>query len=94
MLLSHSDVIEAAVLDWPHKSQGEVAVAFVVRRSESLDDEAIIDFCREKIAAHKLPRIIEYLTELPKNPMGKVVKIRLRELLNERLRNGEAVRKT
>ena len=87
VLLSHPEVIEAAVLGWPHKSQGEVAVAFVARRSESLDDEAIIAYCRERIAGHKLPHIITYLPELPRNPMGKVLKGPLRAQLIEDMKS-------
>ena len=87
VLVSHPDVIEAAVLGWPHRTQGEVAVAFVVRRSESLDEQELMAYCREQIAAYKMPSIIAYLPKLPKNPMGKVLKEPLRAKLNEDLRS-------
>mgnify|MGYP006110104007 CR=1 FL=1 len=87
VLLFHPDVIDAAVLGWPHDDQGEVAVAFVVRCSESLDDEAIITYCGEQISGYKLPHMIVYLPELPKNPMGKVLMRRLRETMNEDLKS-------
>lgn len=83
VLASHPEVAEAAVIGWPHKRHGEVAVAFVVCRAKDLEKGELIEYCRERIAGHKLPHRIWNMRELPKNPMGKVVKNRLREHLGK-----------
>ena len=57
-LLAHPQVIEAAVLGWPHKRHGEVAVAFVVTAS-AVAQEDVVAFCRKRIAGYKVPGIIE-----------------------------------
>lgn len=87
VLLSHPAVAEAAVLPWADKRHGQVAVAFVVRNSQSTDNKDLIAYCQEHIAAYKLPAMIVHLSELPKNAMGKVIKNSLRDQLNTRLRN-------
>ena len=86
VLLAHPDVTESAVLGWPHERFGEVAVAFVVSKSKSLENKELIDFCRPRIADYKLPAIISFLSELPMNSMGKIVKGQLREQLIKHLK--------
>lgn len=85
VLLSHPDVMETAVLGWPHKRFGEVAVAFIVCSKNSVKDKELIAFCGAQIAPHKLPNRIIRLSELPRNAMGKVVKNRLRDQLNAKM---------
>jgi acyl-CoA synthetase (AMP-forming)/AMP-acid ligase II len=45
----------------------------------TLTNEEMIDFCRDKIAGYKIPRQLEIVTELPRNPSGKILKKVLRE---------------
>ena len=75
------------MLGWPHQQFGEVAVAFVVLNTETLSGEELIAYCSERLARHKLPGRILILSELPKNPMGKVVKDSLRETLSNGQKN-------
>ena len=77
--------METAVLGWPHKRFGEVAVAFIVCSKNSVKDKELIAFCGAQIAPHKLPNRIIRLSELPRNAMGKVVKNRLRDQLNAKM---------
>ncbi|MDJ0949147.1 MAG: class I adenylate-forming enzyme family protein [Alphaproteobacteria bacterium] len=79
VLLSHPAVTEAAVFGWPHKQFGECAVAVVVAKAQ-ITAEALAQFCRERIAAYKVPVWIMFVSAMPKNPMGKIVKARLREM--------------
>lgn len=80
-LSSHPKVLESAVVPEPHTIFGEVVKAFVVLRpGEEASPEEIIDFCRQTIADYKVPARVVFLNELPRNPGGKVIKNRLKEL--------------
>jgi acyl-CoA synthetase (AMP-forming)/AMP-acid ligase II len=82
VLLEHPDIEEAAVAGIPDAKWGEsVAALLVPKAGFTVDKDAILDFCRERLAAYKLPRRIEFTGELPRNSMGKVQKYRMIELL-------------
>jgi fatty-acyl-CoA synthase len=76
VLYTHEAVAEAAVIGVPDAQWGEVGKAFVVLKSpqnaSNLDAEAIRRFCRERLAAYKVPKYVEFLEELPKNDAGKI----------------------
>ncbi|MGE7691871.1 class I adenylate-forming enzyme family protein [Lysinibacillus sp. NPDC097214] len=73
------EVLEAAVVGLPHEVYGEVPKAFVVlKEGKSPDEEAIMAYCRTQLAKYKVPHEIEFLTELPRNASGKVLKHTLR----------------
>lgn len=86
-LLEHPDVEEAAVFGWPLPPHGEVAAACLVTRSP-LAAKAVQEFCADRIAHYKVPRIILFLPELPKNPMGKILKTSLKEMVGQRMADG------
>jgi malonyl-CoA/methylmalonyl-CoA synthetase len=73
VLATFPGVREAAVVGRPHPDWGEVPVAFLVADS-SLDDDALIAFCKSQMAGFKVPRRIEYVETLPRNALGKVQK--------------------
>lgn len=84
IIYQHPQVAEAAVIGVPDPYRGETVKAFIVPRAgEELDEEEIIGFCRERLAAYKVPRLIEFRDSLPKSAVGKVLK---RELRDEGLR--------
>ncbi|MBM9593232.1 malonate--CoA ligase [Roseitranquillus sediminis] len=72
-------VLESAVIGAPHPDFGETVVALLVPDGEGPDVEAIKETLRERLANYKQPRLIETVSELPRNTMGKVQKAALRE---------------
>ena len=79
VLYAHEAIVEAAVLGFPHESHGEEVKAVVVSSDPALDAEALIAWCRERLAAYKYPRVVEFVEALPKGPTGKILK---RELVS------------
>ena len=79
-LARHESVADVAVIGVPDDKFGEALLAFVVLKpGASLHTEEMVDFCRDKIAGYKIPRQLEIVDELPRNPSGKILKKILRE---------------
>ena len=77
----HPKVMECGVAGIPDAESGEAVKAWVVvRAGESLTKKEITDFCRESLAAYKVPKEIEFRGELPKTTVGKILR---RELIRE-----------
>ena len=82
VLTQHPAVRECAVVGRPDFIKGEIPLAFIVpKEGMSPTDEELIEFCKEKIAPYKRIREVRFITELPKTPVGKILKKRLREML-------------
>jgi long-chain acyl-CoA synthetase len=80
VLFEHPKVKEAAVIGVPHERRGETVKTFIVlKEGEAATAEEIIAFCRERMAAYRAPRIVEFRTDLPKSILGKVLRRQLRE---------------
>ncbi|MDB5642340.1 MAG: AMP-dependent synthetase [Hyphomicrobiales bacterium] len=78
-LVSHQDVLEAAVIGRPDERWGERVVAFIVSQPGARENEAgLIAHCRSRIAPYKAPKEIIFVNSLPKLPTGKVEKYKLR----------------
>ncbi|MEW6636914.1 MAG: long-chain fatty acid--CoA ligase [Actinomycetota bacterium] len=85
----HPDVVEAVVVGVPDEYRGESVKAFVVKREGSaLTEEGLIAYCRENLAAYKVPKVIEFRDELPKSAVGKL----LRRVLADEERKKAGVR--
>ncbi|MFI1074001.1 FadD3 family acyl-CoA ligase [Streptomyces puniciscabiei] len=75
LLGTHPDVREVAVIGIPDARLGEVAKAYVVRRPGSpLTSDDLIAWARREMANYKVPRVVDFVPELPRNASGKVVK--------------------
>jgi long-chain acyl-CoA synthetase len=85
---AHPGILEVAAVAQPDEHSGEVVALFVVRKDPSLTERAIIDFCRQSLAAYKTPRHVYFRQELPKTNVGKI----LRKALREELGGGQGAR--
>jgi long-chain acyl-CoA synthetase len=80
VLYEHPAVLECCVAGVPDQYRGETVKAYIVLRPGlEVTDEELDAFCRERLAAFKVPRIYEYRESLPKSAVGKVLR---RQLLN------------
>lgn len=78
VLVAHSGVALAAVGGAPDPIKGEIAVAYVVpREGHQLDESDLIDFCRARLAAYKLPREVHFVDVLPMTSTGKLMRRKL-----------------
>ncbi len=75
--MEHPAVAQAAVIGVPDERMGQVGKAFVVRQGPLTADE-LIEWSRPRMAGFKVPRTVEFRTELPLNATGKVMKDLLR----------------
>jgi crotonobetaine/carnitine-CoA ligase len=82
-LETHPGILEAAVVGRPDRLREEVPVAFVVPRTRPLDVDAVMAFCRERLAPHKLPAALSVVDSLPKTAVGKIEKKVLRQWLQD-----------
>jgi acyl-CoA synthetase (AMP-forming)/AMP-acid ligase II len=80
VLAAHADVVDVAVIGVPDPRWGEALLAVVERRAASpLTAAALQAWTRDRVADYKVPRRVEFVDELPRDPNGKVLKRFLRE---------------
>lgn len=80
VLASHPKILEAGVIGIPNEKSGEVPKAFIVKANDSLTEEEVKEFCKHELTGYKQPRIIEFIDELPKSNVGKILHKDLRKL--------------
>jgi long-chain acyl-CoA synthetase len=79
VIAGHPGVLECAVIGVPDDKSGEAVKAFVVKKDANVTAEAIIKYCRDNLTAYKVPKLIEFRTELPKTNVGKILRRQLRD---------------
>jgi long-chain acyl-CoA synthetase len=80
LILTHPDVSLVAVVGVPHESHGEEVKAFVIRNPDSpLTEGELVNWCKERMASYKYPRLVEFRHELPMTSTGKILKRKLRD---------------
>ena len=80
VLVSHPDVLEAAVVGMQDGKSGEAVKAFVVLKNKGTNKKELLAYCRENLTAYKIPKEIVFKDELPKTNVGKILR---RELKSE-----------
>ena len=80
VLMGHEGILEAATIGVPDEGKGELVKSFVVSQPDtSLTEDTVRDFCREHLAAYKVPSEVEFLEELPKSSVLKILRRELRD---------------
>ncbi|OHR70880.1 hypothetical protein HMPREF3291_06525 [Bacillus sp. HMSC76G11] len=84
VIYTHPEVLEATVIGAPNDKQkkwGESVKAYVVLKKDSvLEKELLIEYCNRKLAKYQFIKEIEYISSLPRNSSGKILKINLRDI--------------
>jgi len=81
ILFEHPKVLEACAIGIPDAYRGETVKAFiVVKPGETLTEEEITQWCKEKLAAYKVPKMIEFVDALPKSTIGKILRREVKEM--------------
>jgi long-chain acyl-CoA synthetase len=78
VVAAHPGVLECAVVGVPDEKTGEAVKLVVVRKDPALTEQALREFCRDNLTGYKRPRHIEFRADLPKSPVGKVLRRELR----------------
>ncbi len=78
VIAMHPKVLEVAAIGVKDEKAGEVPKVFIVVKDATLTKEEIIAFCRTNLTAYKIPRYVEFKTELPKSNVGKILRKELR----------------
>jgi len=79
VIAGHPGVLECAVIGVADDRSGEAVKAFVVKKDANLTAEDLIKFCRDNLTAYKVPKLIEFRTDLPKTNVGKILRRQLRD---------------
>ena len=81
VLFQHEKIMEACVVGIPDAYRGETVKAFVVlKEGERMTEEEVVGYCREHLAAYKVPKFVEFISELPKSAVGKILRRKLRDM--------------
>ncbi len=82
-LEKHPKIMEVAVVGAPDPALGErVAVGIVLKEPGSMTAEEVRDFLSDKIAKYKIPELVKFMAELPKNPTGKILKQDMKKMFS------------
>ena len=79
VVMMHADVLEVAAVGLHSADTGEAVKLFVVKKSPTLTEAAVLAHCREHLTPYKVPRSVEFMAELPKSNVGKILRRELRD---------------
>jgi long-chain acyl-CoA synthetase len=79
VVMDHPGVSEVAAVGVSDEHSGEVVKLFVVKKDPNLTEEDLVSYCHDELTGYKRPRYIEFLDELPKSNVGKILRRELRE---------------
>jgi long-chain acyl-CoA synthetase len=79
VVATHPKVLESAAVGVPDTVSGETIKLFVVKKDSSLTESEVIDHCRKGLTGYKIPKKVEFRTELPKSNVGKILRRELRD---------------
>jgi len=74
----HSKIVESAAIGVDDRNAGQVVKLFVVPSDETLTEQEVRDYCKEHLTGYKRPKIIEFMDDLPKSNVGKILRKELR----------------
>lgn len=77
-IATHPGVLEVAAIGIPDQHSGEVVKVVVVKRDPNLSEASVIEHAKQTLTNYKVPKIVEFRTELPKTPVGKILRRALR----------------
>ena len=80
VISQHPKVLEVGVIGIPSEKMGEQPKAYVVRKDNSLTEQELLDYAKKELTGYKRPRKIEFVDELPKSNVGKILRKELRKL--------------
>jgi long-chain acyl-CoA synthetase len=75
----HPGVLECAAVGVPDSKSGEAVKLFVVKRDTNLSSDALLAYCRTQLTGYKMPREVEFRSDLPKTNVGKILRRELRD---------------
>jgi long-chain acyl-CoA synthetase len=81
----HPGILEVSVVGAADSQSGETPVACVVKKDPALTEEDVVGFARKALAAYKVPKRVIFVDDLPKTPVGKMLRRQLRERLVNRI---------
>ena len=79
VIATHPGVTDTAVVGVPDDECGEIVVAFVTPKDESVTEDAIRQHCKQSLTGYKVPRIVVFKKDMPKTNVGKVLRKDLRD---------------
>jgi long-chain acyl-CoA synthetase len=79
VIAQKAGIVDVAVVGVPDDECGEIVVAFVTRTDDSISEDDIKKHCRATLTGYKCPRVVVFLKDLPKSPVGKVLRKDLRD---------------
>lgn len=79
VLVMHAGILEAAAIGVKNDATGEAVKVFIVKKDPNLTEQDVFDHCNEMLTNYKRPKFVEFMVELPKTNVGKVLRKELRK---------------